>query len=115
MSKSFPQGKTNGIPLSKAHPWPWNQASSGLQGTLDASAIEVFSSCPGPNHAPVAVLADEKQCIGCGFCLGACAYMAISFDVLPVIHPGLCQGCGDCVQGCPVGALELVARKDRHA
>ncbi len=50
---------------------------------------------------------DEKKCNGCGWCIGPCAYGAIT------LHPesrkamlcDTCEGAPECVQWCPEGAL----------
>lgn len=55
------------------------------------------------------VLVDEKKCVGCGDCVGACPFGAI------VVHPkegiaikcNLCGGDPQCVKYCFKGALEL--------
>jgi electron transfer flavoprotein alpha subunit len=50
----------------------------------------------------------NDQCIGCGVCLKACAYDAISLvDNLAVIDPARCTLCGACVDSCPVDAIVL--------
>jgi electron transfer flavoprotein alpha subunit len=47
-------------------------------------------------------------CIGCGACLKACAYDAITMtDNLAVIDPARCTLCGACVTSCPVDAIVL--------
>ena len=54
----------------------------------------------------------EKQCIGCGACISACAYGAIEFRKTregqkAVVNPVLCKGDGLCNAKCPTGAIFL--------
>jgi heterodisulfide reductase subunit A len=62
------------------------------------------------SYAPVAVV-DEKLCTGCGNCVEACPFGAISMHKregeldLSQIDPLLCTGCGNCVVVCPVKAI----------
>jgi len=62
------------------------------------------------------------KCVGCGDCILACPYTAISRngDKKAKVNPALCQGCGTCVATCPAGAItalhftneEIVAQID---
>ena len=49
-------------------------------------------------------------CLGCGDCVAACAFGAISMDPatgLPVVDEAKCTACGACVKACPKGVIEL--------
>ena len=49
-------------------------------------------------------------CLGCGDCVAACQFGAISMDPetgLPVVDEEKCTACGACVKACPKGILEL--------
>jgi len=63
---------------------------------------------------PVTVL---DKCTGCGSCIAACSYSALTLETeLPngfgskkvVVDISLCCDCGDCVSVCPHQALELI-------
>lgn len=49
-------------------------------------------------------------CLGCGDCVGACQFGAISMDTetgLPVVDETKCTACGACVKACPKHIIEL--------
>ena len=49
-------------------------------------------------------------CLGCGDCVEACQFGAISMDPatgLPVVDESKCTACGACAQACPTHIIEL--------
>ena len=49
-------------------------------------------------------------CLGCGDCVAACQFGAISMDPetgLPVVDEEKCTGCGACAKACPKKVIEL--------
>lgn len=49
-------------------------------------------------------------CLGCGDCVAACSFGALSMDPgtgLPVVDEARCTACGSCVKACPKGIIEL--------
>ncbi len=60
------------------------------------------------------VTLDEEKCDGCGWCVEACKYGAVTLH--PTTRKALicdaCQGKPECVQVCPEGALSLSGKSD---
>lgn len=58
------------------------------------------------------VLIDEDKCDGCGWCIEACDYGAITLhpEKKVVFTCNLCDGDPECVKWCPEEALDFVTR-----
>ena len=55
-------------------------------------------------------------CVGCGDCVAACQFGALSMDPqtgLPVVDESQCTACGACAKACPKGVIELRAKGPR--
>ena len=55
-------------------------------------------------------------CVGCGDCVSACQFGALSMDPqtgLPVVDESQCTACGACAKACPKGVIELRAKGPR--
>ena len=55
-------------------------------------------------------------CLGCGDCVAACQFGAMSMDpvtLLPVVDESKCTACGACVKACPKSVVELRGKGPR--
>lgn len=67
-------------------------------------------SCTIMNAMYVGETACAYGCLGCGDCVTACQFGALSLDSqtgLPVVDEEKCTSCGKCVKACPRGIIEL--------
>lgn len=55
---------------------------------------------------------DESLCIGCGACVAACPFGALSVGDVATVDTVRCVGCGVCTLACPQNALSLIRRPD---
>ena len=60
---------------------------------------------------------DKEKCVGCGLCVQACYFNAISLNEelgVSEVNPVLCKGCGKCAVICPSGACQIGGFKDEQ-
>ena len=51
----------------------------------------------------------SEKCVGCGKCVSACPFGALSLSNRKAVASAACTLCGSCVSVCPMGALSLPA------
>lgn len=104
-------GATSIPGLLLANP-PGVNLSERIKGS--AAAILAASVMPrGPRQSKgYTVSINDALCRGCGRCVRACPYRAISFHTnssgfgYAVIDEALCKGCGNCISICPSDAAD---------
>lgn len=83
-------------------------------GTCEArpktSEYNGTKSCQILNSLYVGETACPFGCLGCGDCVAACQFGAITMDEktgLPVVDEEKCTSCGKCAKACPRGIIEI--------
>ncbi|RJQ76084.1 MAG: FAD-dependent oxidoreductase [Desulfobacteraceae bacterium] len=91
---------------------PGIQISKRTKG--EAAAVLAAAAMPrGPRQSRgFSVVVNEDLCRGCGRCMNACVYQAVSLKkgpdgaVTAVVDDALCKGCGNCISVCPSNAAD---------
>jgi heterodisulfide reductase subunit A-like polyferredoxin len=91
---------------------PGIQISKRTKG--EAAAVLAAAAMPrGPRQSRgFSVVIREALCRGCGRCLSACPYQAVSLKkradgtITAVVDDVLCKGCGNCISVCPSNAAD---------
>lgn len=79
-----------------------------LRGMADLGVANVVARSAFLNSV------DEGLCAGCGECIAACQFGALTIEASVVVNETRCVGCGVCVPVCPQGALSLVRRREEE-
>jgi NADPH-dependent glutamate synthase beta subunit-like oxidoreductase/NAD-dependent dihydropyrimidine dehydrogenase PreA subunit len=87
-----------------------------------AAAVLAAAIMPrGPRQSKgFSVVVDEEMCRGCGRCMQACPYQAITFHKnavggwCAVVDEALCKGCGNCISVCPSNAADSPYRDQAY-
>ncbi len=115
----FSPGATSVPGLFLANP-PGINVSERIKGAAAAIlAASVMPRRPRQNKGYTALI-DKARCRGCGRCMQACPYQAISFhrnDIggwYAMVDEALCKGCGNCIPGCPSHAADSPYRDRRY-
>jgi heterodisulfide reductase subunit A len=66
--------------------------------------------------SPTVAVVDAVRCVGCGDCILACPYSAISrnAEAKAQVNAALCHGCGTCAATCPAGAITALHFTDEE-
>lgn len=70
-------------------------------------------TCAAMNACGAGETACGYGCLGCGDCVGACSFGAITINpdtLLAEVDEEKCTSCGSCVKACPRGIIELRKR-----
>lgn len=80
------------------------------------NAYDGYSSCRVKASLYAGDTGCSYGCLGCGDCVAACRFGALSMDPatgLPVVDEEKCTACGACVKACPKQIIELRAKGPR--
>lgn len=115
----FYPGATSIPGLFLANPAGIN-ASQRVKGAAAAiMATTVMPRRPRQNKG-YTVVVNKDLCRGCGRCMQACPYQAVSFHRndaggwYAAIDQALCKGCGNCIPVCPSNAADSPYRDRRY-
>lgn len=76
---------------------------------VEASNLPLVLRVAPTTREPVAGMSrpvvDVDRCLGCGECVDACRFDAMTVAEHAVIDPWSCESCGGCVDACPVAAI----------
>ena len=92
---------------------PLSNATMSCRACEDAPCVAVCPEKALVQSVETGVVAvDEDKCNGCGWCIEACKYGAITLHLSKqkVIVCDLCGGEPECVKFCPEGALSLLGK-----
>jgi heterodisulfide reductase subunit A len=98
------------------YPVDWGEAE--YQGSSAAFKALSHLKKAKVTHSAHVVTVDKQLCTGCGNCISACSFNAISMCKtdgvlgLAEIDTMLCAGCGNCVVTCPVKAIHPETNSD---
>ncbi len=104
---------TEGIFMAGLSHYPKPIEESIAQAKAAAARASVILSKKEITVEGVVSHVDEAMCRGCGECVEACPFGAISLEELEsgrkvaVSREALCKGCGACAVACPTGAASI--------
>ncbi|MEW5759401.1 MAG: CoB--CoM heterodisulfide reductase iron-sulfur subunit A family protein [Candidatus Thermoplasmatota archaeon] len=106
---------TAGIYLCGAAQSPKDIPDAVGQGSGAAGKVAGLFSADRLTRDPTIAKITEELCRGCGFCVNACPFDAITLEdrikfgysiKVAVVNEGLCNGCGLCSATCLSGAIQ---------
>jgi heterodisulfide reductase subunit A-like polyferredoxin len=111
---------TEGIFLAGMAHYPKPIEESISQAKAAASRASVVLSKENITVEGVVSHVNEILCRGCGKCVDACPYNAVSLvereggKTMAFVQEALCKGCGACSVACPTGAASIFHYDDRE-
>jgi heterodisulfide reductase subunit A len=104
------ESPTSGIFLAGAGQAPKDIPETVAQASGAASKALNLISNPTLEREPTVARVNDQFCSGCGICIPACPYEALTMNPATntaEVAEAVCEGCGTCVVSCPSGALSL--------
>ena len=104
------ESATAGIFVAGAGQAPKDIPDTVAQASGAASKAMNLLSSPTLEREPTVARIVNELCSGCGICMSACPFEALSMNTerkIAEVAEALCEGCGTCVASCPSGALSL--------
>ena len=107
----------DGVLIAGACQGPKTSAESVASGLAAVTQSAAILKKGYTELDPLVATVDADACTGCGDCLTACPYDAISMGEgndrhIALISPTGCKGCGGCVPICPENAIDLLGYTD---
>jgi len=107
----------DGVLIAGACQGPKTSAESVASGLAAVTQSAAILKKGYTELDPLVATVDADSCTGCGDCLTACPYDAISMGEgddrhIALISPTGCKGCGGCVPICPENAIDLLGYTD---
>jgi heterodisulfide reductase subunit A len=107
----------DGLLIAGACQAPKTSAESVASGLAAATQAAAILKRGVASLDPEVAVVEEAACDGCGECIAACPFGAISLEggegskVAKIVAAG-CKGCGACTPVCPTGAIDLQGYTD---
>lgn len=104
------ESATRGIFIAGACQFPKDIPETVSQASAAAAKVLQLFSQPWMVQEPMVAHVDEELCSGCGLCVSACPYEAVSVHArrpIAVVNQALCQSCSACVAVCPNKACSV--------
>jgi heterodisulfide reductase subunit A len=99
---------TGGIFLIGAAQGPKDIPETVCQASAAAAKVIQLLSKPELEHSPAVAKVRESHCTGCGMCVDACPFEAISLvHGKAYVNEVLCEGCGTCSGTCVRSAIDV--------
>jgi len=103
----------DGVSICGACQGPKTSAESVASGLAAVALAGSLLKAGVAQLDPQVATVNPSACDGCGSCVSACPFGAISMaDGLAVVDPSGCKGCGGCVPVCPTDAIDLKGYTD---
>jgi len=104
------ESATAGIFVAGAGQAPKDIPETVAQASGAASKALNLLSSPTLEREPTVARIVNELCSGCGICIPACPFEALSLNKerkVAEVAEAVCEGCGTCIASCPSGALSL--------